>query len=323
MKPRKIIFIISLFGAVANAAENSCKYALTGGKQDIITIDIGQTMSIPRDTPNGTVLYESTPYQHGTTNKYNCSSAHSWGVKNNLGTDTTTSDTFPIGGTGISWQYILNGKARFGYGGFIESAGTWHFENYTTALRLIKTGDIKSGVTIAAGDVGYIKADTLFLTTIRTSQPITITAASCETPDVKVDMGEHDLDVFSKSGSYSRSINFDIKLNNCPSGIKKVTYSLTPNTTAPAWNASMGIIKLHANSTAKGIALQIIDSNEQPVELNKTYTFSNFSSTGGNFNIPLAARYFRTLPTGNFGEHDTGMSAGTANSDISFVMSYL
>lgn len=198
MKPQHFIVFLSLSGIAVNATADLCRYISTGGKQDIVNINTNPTISVPRDTPNGTILYESTPYQHGTINDYYCSATHPWGIKNNLGTDTPTTNIFPIHNTGISWQYIFTGVARLGYGGFTESSGNKVFANTTTALRLIKTGDIGDGVTIPAGDIGYIKTDTLLPTAIRLSQEIKITASSCETPDIKVDMGSTIYTYFQK-----------------------------------------------------------------------------------------------------------------------------
>lgn len=322
MKFSHSILIFLLCGIAANATAE-CFYSPASNKPSRVVLRINSIISVPRDAPNGTILYESPPYQHSRSNDYYCSEQHPWGVKNNLGTDTPTTTEFPIGNTGISWQYIFSGNVRGGYGSYTEPKGSYTFENITTAIRLIKTGDIGGGVTIPAAEMGYIKVGELFPIAIILSNDVKIAASSCETPDIKVDMGEHDLEIFSKSGSHSKAVNFNIKLNNCPEGIKKITYSLAPTPTAPVWNANMGIIGLHASSTAKGIALQILDSSDQPMRINKNYTFNNFSSAGGNFVIPMAARYFRILPTGSSGEHDTGMSAGSANTDISFIMNYL
>jgi len=151
----------------------------------------------------------------------------------------------------------------------------------------------------------------------------TIVPQSCETPDIKVDMGAHDMSSFGQNGAYSEPIKFDINLNNCPSGINKVTYMLKPTLTSPSQNSTRGIVKLSADSTAQGVALQILNSDGTPLVLHQSYVFTDYPAAGGNLKIPLSARYFRIAETAGNGGFDKGMRAGTANATIAFVMSYL
>lgn len=82
-------------------------------------------------------------------------------------------------------------------------------------------------------------------------------------------------------------------------------------------------MKLSADSTAQGVALQILNSDGNPIVLHQSYVFTDYSSAGGNLKIPVSARYFRTAKTGGNGGFDKGMRAGSANANIAFVMSYL
>lgn len=142
---------------------------------------------------------------------------------------------------------------------------------------------------------------------------------SCETPDVQVEMGEHFTRDFANYGDTSLPKAFSIKMNKCSNGLSTVKYSLSANPTAPAVNATQGIVSLNKNSTAQGISLQVLDNNLQPIQLNKEYTFTPPTNTGGSFSIPMNARYIRTLPNGG----SSPVTAGTANSEVAFVMSYL
>ncbi|MNE35674.1 fimbrial-like adhesin protein SfmF [compost metagenome] len=151
----------------------------------------------------------------------------------------------------------------------------------------------------------------------------TIVPQSCETPDIQVDMGSHDISIFTNNGAYSEPVKFDISLNNCPPGINKVTYTLKPTSTSPSQNSTRGIVKLSADSTALGLALQVLNSDGNPLVLHQSYVFAGYSSAGGNLKIPLSARYFRVAETGGNGGFDKDMRAGTANATMAFVMSYL
>lgn len=93
-------------------------------------------------------------------------------------------------------------------------------------------------------------------------------------------------------------------------------YSLVPTSSSPSLNDNQGIIKLNSGSTAIGVGLQVTDDNMVPVSLNTSLPFKEYSSTGGNFTIPLNARYFKIAG-------GSGITPGTANTEMTFVMSYL
>ncbi|WP_164699494.1 fimbrial protein [Pseudomonas sp. BRG-100] len=248
-----------------------------------------------------------------------CTGNDSWGVLNDRGSSPTTSALFPIGNTGLSWQYIYRGVAEKGYG-YLTTAGnttTSSMANTTAALRIVKTGDVVSGASIPAGDLGGLKYGGLRLSTIRLTDSLTITSPACQTPNVNVVMGQQRLGDIPTDGSPTKeNIPFSVKLNNCPAGISKVMYTLTPTSSSPSLNSSQGIIALNQTSTAQGIGLQITDSDLTPIPLNEPKLFNDYSATGGSFVIPLNARYSR-IASGS------KVSPGTANAEITFVMSYL
>ncbi|WP_342622619.1 fimbrial protein [Pseudomonas alkylphenolica] len=320
MNYTKAAILITILGSSDNATAAACAFNPIGTKADTLTIPINPTLSIPRDTPNNTTLYESPTQILSTEKKYSCSSSGWWGAKATTGTTPPTANLYPIGDTGLAWQWIYQGKPISAHQSGISAGKIYSHTNTAHSFRLVKIGEIKSNTKIPAGIIGYVEGGELRVLEMRIWYDINIVAQSCETPDVKVDMGNHDLGDFSQSGSYSKPTSFNIRLNNCPSGINKVMYSLAPTPTTPAWNARLGIIELNRNSTAKGFALQILDSNENPLELNKNHVFNDYSSTGGNFTIPLSARYYRTFPTK---KDSKDVKPGTANTEVTFVMSYL
>lgn len=313
-----------IFIAAPSLSFAACEF-YDGHSQKQINISIPSTLSIPRDAAVNTVIYESPAKTFNGAASYKCSTTFTVGVKNNVGTDST-SNYFPIGSTGLSWQWVYQGNAYNGAGGGkTQQPGGYGFNTTTHALRIVKTGDISSGATIPTGTLGYMQVESASLRPLAMviDKSSSITLQSCETPNIAVEMGEHNLSVFSKNGNTTPPKTFDIKLNNCPSGIQKVSYSLSATSGAPAVDGTHGIIKLNTSSTAKGIALQLLDGNQTPIQLDKTYVFNEYSTAGGNFSIPLSAKYVRTLPNGEAGQYDEGMSAGSANSEVTFVMSYL
>ncbi|MBH3358767.1 fimbrial protein [Pseudomonas guariconensis] len=314
------IFLVAGYSLYVKA--DVCHYR-PGHSPETISIDLPSTFSVPKDTPSGTQLFESRIYNHKSNNIYYCSQIHPWGIRNNRGTDSATSDLYPIGNTGISWQYILNGQPQKGYGSYTRGIASYYFTDSSTAIRLIKTGNIESGASIPAGELGGIQAGGLKTSTITLNKNSTITALSCQSPDIKVNMGEYDAGEFREAGSTSKPIYFSIGLFNCPSGINKVDYILQPTPSSPVWRTDLGIINLNEKSTAKGLALQIMDEKGTPITINKNYTFNGYGNAGGNFSIPLSARYYRTSPSSNGSPHAPGIVAGTADAEIIFSMSYL
>ena len=61
--------------------------------------------------------------------------------------------------------------------------------------------------------------------------------------------------------------------------------------------------------------MQLLNDAGQPIALDTTYPFDAFTTTDTHFQIPLSAAYYR-LPTGD-------LKAGSANTDVTFIVNYL
>jgi major type 1 subunit fimbrin (pilin) len=314
-----LAFFIMIFPIYANSAICSFykDHAMT-----TFNISIPSTLSIPRDTPNGTVIYESPPITLSAINSsYTCTANSLAGIKNNVG-ESGRDKLLPIGNTGLSWSWKYQGTPVAAFPGYTSAKGTYGFNDTTHSLVIVKAANITNAQKIPSGILGYYQIGDVSALAM-SIQGTAVLPQSCETPDVKVDMGENDLSQFSEFGKHTDPVGFSVKVNNCPQGINKITYTLSPTPNSPIIGTGSGIVRLNQNSTAKGIALQLLDSNQTPVEFDKAYLFSSYSAEGGNYSIPLNAQYIRTVPTGNQGGLDPGMRAGSANAEIWFIMSYL
>ncbi|MGC3931533.1 fimbrial protein [Pseudomonas glycinis] len=323
MKKSILIIYLSFLLLPLHAAAENCSF-YPGHSLTTFDIAIPATISIPRDTPNGTIIYESPPKTLDNINSsFICISEANAGIRNNVGGATALEwNALPIGDTGLAWQWKNVWGPLDIYPSGKQEAGGFGFNGSVYQLAIIKVADISKNPIIPAGVLGYMQRDEI--TTLGMSTRGTrILAQSCETPDITVDMGEHDISSFPTNGSFSNSIKFNIALNNCPPGINKVSYYLSPSSTSPVQNSLRGIIKLSPDSTARGIALQILDADGNPFVIHKDHILTDYSSTGGTFKIPMSARYFRVMTTGGNGGFDKGMRAGTANASITFIMSYL
>lgn len=321
---KTICFIASLYAVPAffcpsGIVSADCHYGnIPMAHADKFSTSMPRSLVIPRDTPIGSTLFESAFFTHSSSNySIICSGGNTWGAINNLGTTPAGSKLHPIDNSGLSFQLLYDGVPIKEASQISLPDKTYTMENRTIQLRIIKTGDTISGAIIPAGEISGLKMGNLKVSTINLSNSVTLTAPACQTANVNVHMGQHRLSDFPKDGAPSnKTIPFNIEIYNCPAGINKVMYSLVPTPSSPSLNDNQGIIKLNPGSTAMGVGLQVTDDSMVPVPLNISIPFKEYSSAGGNFTIPLNARYFKIAG-------GSGITPGTANTEMTFVMSYL
>ncbi|QLG93477.1 fimbrial protein [Pseudomonas yamanorum] len=277
-------------------------------------------LSVATDAPVGTVIYDDTI--HLIPAKYSCtpngvtiglranSSLVGWGP---------TDSSFTLGNTGLSFELFR----RNGAGGSYFSVTRPQYisvntSNMTTSseyrIQIYKSAELSQQNLVPAGLLGTLVYSNFEFAKLYLANPITLNTASCQTPAVSVQMGDdYELKEFNRTGDTPRTVKFNIGLNQCQSGIKKVTYSLKANT--QVIDQKKGIVALNSSSTAKGIGLKLMDDAGQPIALDTTYPFNGFNTTGTSFNIPLSAAYYRLA--------DSRLEAGTANASVTFTVSYL
>lgn len=296
---------------------------LPGNKTLAVTFKLPATISIPRDLPVDSVLYESPIISVANSNsEFSCTYDFDSGIVSFSG-EAGKKDTFKIGSTGVAFQWFAGDPLQI-IGGSPDRK--WPAGTYKAAsqhqLKLVKIGPIKNG-SLINGPAGYLASWKIAPNAIPMSLSVTgmvIQTLSCETPDVKVTMGREVVSAITPGGGTATVTDFRIPLNNCPDGINGVTYCLSPVASSPALDTSRGIIALNPGSTAKGAAIQLTDNSGAPVVFNKPYPFKGYSSSGGNFTIPLAAKYIRA-PAGPGASVE--LQPGTANAEIAFIMEYL
>ncbi|PQP06685.1 oxidoreductase [Pseudomonas frederiksbergensis] len=273
-------------------------------------------LSVPQDASIGTVIYQETISTTGDQS-FGCTGPTLYGFVLNpeLGS-VTSGTTFPLGKTGLSFRihrekdqdYLAAATVALNASPYyVMPAGNYRLE-------IIKSGELASENSIPAGYLGqYLAGDAVF-GKYYLINPITLNTASCKTPAVSVQMGDdYLLNEFDKSGDTPRVIKFNIALNQCQRGIKKVNYQL--KATTKVIDSTKGIVALNAESTAKGIGLQLMNDAGQPIALDTVYPFNGFNTTDTDFKIPLSAAYYR-LAEGT-------LQGGTANTAITFIVSYL
>ncbi|WP_261313489.1 fimbrial protein [Ralstonia mannitolilytica] len=278
-----------------------------------ITYTIPANLNVPRDAANGTVIWKSEPKAIPGKHSWTCTAAFKYGMTNSVGVSasSTAKNWLPIGDTGLAWSW--EGYFDILYGPEMPAGKGYFFSDPNAIISLIKIGPVKAGASVPVGILGYMNVNNeINIFTIKTSNKSSVATLSCKTPDVIVKMGDQNyVGSFKGVGTSLAPVNFSIALKECPEGINKVSYQLNPNT--PIVDATRSVVALDAESTAKGVGLQLLDSLGNPVALKTKLQYSDYDKLGGNFNIPLKAAY-----------HQTGSAIvpGTANSSVTFVMSY-
>jgi type 1 fimbria pilin len=316
-RPLLTLVAATLLACAADAMAANCSFNSSPSTQ---TLSYGASLangglSIPADTPDGTVVYQETA-QQSSSHSWSCTANSLYGVAVNpaFGTPTSTVTTFPLGKTGLSFRIWMGMLDRYEPSLFSVAPKGYGVMPGSIRLEIIKSGPLAAQITIPAGNLASLKAGELILNNFNLTNALVLNAASCQTPAVPVAMGDdYQLQDFSDAGAKPRTVRFNIALNQCQTGIKKVTYSL--KATTPVIDATKGVVALNSTSTASGIGLQLMNDAGQPIAFDTIYPFNAFTTTGTDFKIPLSAAYYR-LPTGD-------LKAGSANTEVTFIVNYL
>ncbi|HIE5945915.1 TPA: fimbrial protein [Burkholderia cepacia] len=144
--------------------------------------------------------------------------------------------------------------------------------------------------------------------------PIIVVTSTCTTPDIDVAMGSFKTTDFPRAGSLSpgAGASVPIRLLNCPAlgAGHTIQYRIDPTSGTVARNVAA---LTGGDSSAKGLGIQLFDAYGKVFPLSQNQQLSNFdSNAGGNYVIPLTARYYAT-----------GLvTAGPANSTMTLTVSY-
>lgn len=300
----------------ADCTFNNGKHPLTPSE---VLLKGPGVISMPADLENDRTVYESS-YLARETNTVTCYGITPIGLVLNpaLGPAPASGYTFPIKNSGLALQ-LFGSYAEPKY--TINVYGERTIGNTSVSpvygirfiYRFVKIGTIKHGTVIGPFTVGVIKYGTMVSHNITMTGSLIISASSCKTPDVSVNMGDYVASEVTGSRGHTQPVNFDIALNTCPEGINRVTYSLQANT--PVIDSESGLVALDGASGAKGVGLRIMDGDGTPLALDKAHVFSAYDVQGGDFKIPLSAAYIHL--------DNQELEFGTANTSLTFTISYL
>jgi type 1 fimbria pilin len=193
---------------------------------------------------------------------------------------------------------------------------------------LIKTGDIPPGthsinqlVATGTSDRGHI-FDITFIATV--------TVAGCSMPaapgnQIDVPMGTWEKREFNGKNSTTPAQPFAITLNSCIAGNNYpsntngyfnnnyANIQVDGNKTSTIIDAANGVLSLSSDSTAQGVAIQVLRADGTPMNLGLPVRLTRV--VNGTTSVPLQARYIQT------GDGPTPQP-GSANGYASFTVTY-
>ncbi|WP_296247803.1 fimbrial protein [Pseudomonas sp. UBA4194] len=273
----------------------------------VMNFTVPSTLTIPKNAPNGTVIYNSPQKSPTGAPTFKCDVPGSWGYTNARGSTASDTDPSPIGDTGLGWRLSYGKTYAPAYPEGSLNAASYTFVN-SVGFTLYKIGEIKSGA-IDSGQLGNLVGFGLNIIQLNLANSITFTEVSCQTPSVNIDLGKQYSSKFGGIGSTIGQKAFNIALNDCPSGLSSISYRLDP--VNPAFDAKQGVLALDAGG-ATGVGIQITDSNNAVVTLGEAHRFLD-TSPSGNYLIPLQAAYYKTADK---------IEPGKANAALQFTITY-
>ncbi len=371
---RHTVFGLALFAFTYPAwsfSWGSCTYTTN---EYTLTPPSGTELSLDPNAANGTVLY-SVRYSVGVTGSMVCPNSNSYTQKlGYILTNGTTAgsmsgyelismdSTYPVfktsvDGIGVVFRSDSKALPYFLFTDLINNtvANAWMM---SFSMDLIKYGTITPGlrlVEIKSADMPTLEYVYNVSGSLNTTGPtaipngsatvsrikiasatFSVLNATCNTPDVSVDLGIRGLsDSANQSGGkfVTPWVDSSIRLTGCPQfhgiGGRKyegtthdnvMTVTLIPNN---ATTSGKGIMPVDAGSdAATGVGIQLANGTAASPQLvsfsagKAEQKFTMSSSQGQNYTIPLVARYIQTAGSVN------DIMPGKANGKITYLINY-
>ncbi|EPF6317828.1 fimbrial protein [Enterobacter cloacae] len=327
-------------------------------------------ISVGADMPNGTVIYRLNS-QPEVEQVLRCTANN--GEKYNLTSYLTlrnephplsnwSGNPFPgevyetnIPGIGVAVWYSFRATTLSNP----EILRNYNFESTINLVRplndfdisLVKTGPVTPG-TITGADIPLVRLEFRSPDGTVTNLPITmrdvtftgslnITVPSCQTPNVVVNMGEHEIRTdFNGPGSVTNWVNANFSLTNCPvfygyyndsafpSHLNDSNTVIVPDSIpnllsitvapfTPVIDADNGIFAIDTSSSdsGSGVGIQLgYDTGSiNPVKLNSPFTYTTNSNGDPTIILPFRARYIQT---------ERLLTPGRANGRVSVTINY-
>lgn len=142
---------------------------------------------------------------------------------------------------------------------------------------------------------------------------ISTTGGTCTTSDVNVELPPASRASFTGIGYTTSRRDFDLTFTKCPAGLASISYLFTPTTSII--DNSQGVFSISSASTASGVGIQLLNSQDIPLSFNTSYLLTDYNPAVSNatYVVPLRAGLYQT---------ETNVSSGSINGAVTFTLSY-
>jgi major type 1 subunit fimbrin (pilin) len=229
--------------------------------------------------------------------------------------------TTNIPGIGLRFFYEIPPNRTYPFltvrttGSSFGPSWVYGFLNSFIGVEIVKIGEIESG-TYDGSAYATIELDDQLVLRVNIS-PFSIVAGTCTVPSVSVPLGTHYTKEFSGGvGATTQAVGFDLSLKNCAKNMAHVYYQIDP-ATAYASNTDGSVVTLDGASLATGVGVQLLDGNGTPFKLGMQKDAAGIyynPGLGGDFTIPLQARYYQT---------GSVIGGGSANAAMKVTFTYM
>ncbi|MGC6009124.1 fimbrial protein [Enterobacter kobei] len=301
---------------------------------DNINLNFGQII-VQRDTPIGSVVATASSATLANRNDFiECTTSRfvtQWapGSGNFQPVQHNAETLYQSGVAGLAFRVVTPGAGstagRYGTGPlprrvsniWCRLSPTWwrlcggSWGNYQ--LQLIKiapvtgSGRLQTGSITRAGVVGEMDVMNVNIA----SGEVHTVACSVTTPNIFVNMGSIKNTEFSRAGSTSRDVSFNVNLNCDASANIYLTLEAGRAGVADTSKGILNIDTTGSGETASGVGIQVL-FNHTPVIPGERLKITTTASDG-LYALPLAARYYQT---------GTILTPGTANATATFTTTY-
>lgn len=291
-------------------------------------LDIGK-LNIPLESKVGDILYTKSvkPFMPGGQVPFICKNGGgsvSFRITKDYGLapgfqKVYTTDV-PGVGVRFAWKWFNGGGAIIPYTNAL-SEGTWDIPATTGfTIEIIKIADKTGSGPLAGGIYAEYSADgdnkSIIRLMLAGGEASVITTSPCivsnESKFIQVPLGKIPLSRFRGVNSTTAGSNFKIRLNcniSAKSTINTVYLKFDANKKDP--NGRDGVILLDDSQTsAKGVGIQITDSQQIPVKFGQDTLVGPALNT---YDLNYTARYIQTLNT---------ITPGQANGTAFFTIEY-
>jgi major type 1 subunit fimbrin (pilin) len=239
------------------------------------------------------------------------------------------------------WRYKIKGQASEWYPLTVSNGvyqtpaelftvtyddGQPYFIGIDIQIRFVKTADSLRAGTMAVFDPMYLRhmqisegstdygtLSYMISEFLAGGLNISTTGGTCTTPDVNVNLPAVSRSEFTGIGYTTAMTNFSLNFRQCPAGLASIGYSLTPVTAI--LDSNNGLFAPDSNSTASGVAFQMLNEQDVPVTFNTVYLLDNYdpNQDNANYDVPLKVGLYQI---------QNNVSSGKISGAATFTVSY-